>query len=50
MLSRVKSSFTSALSWTKVLLHLLVWLAEMLAKRTDTDLDDKIVKLLKRFL
>ena len=50
MLSRVKSTFASALSWTKVLLHLLVWLAEMLAKRTDTDLDDKIVKLLKRFL
>lgn len=50
MFANVKARFTSALSWTKVLLHLLVWIAEILAKRSDTDLDDKIVKLLKRFL
>ena len=50
MFAKVKAHFTFALSWTKVLLHLLVWIAEILAKRTDTELDDKIVKLLKRFL
>ena len=50
MFTKVKSTFVTALSWTKVLLHLLVWLAEILAKRTDTELDDKIVKILKRFL
>ena len=50
MLAKVKARFTSALSWTKMLLHLLVWLAEILAKRTDTDIDDEIVKILKRFL